>query len=73
MKSCVELFQEIMQREEEEAESINKPSGVFCWKDEKWKILKENKGGKVFCLFKDKEILTHSSDISRRPTLCQVQ
>lgn len=62
-----------MQREEVEAESINKPSGEFSWKDEKWKILKENKGGKGFCLFKDKEVLTHSSNISRMPTLSQAQ
>lgn len=58
-------------REEVEAESINKPSGEFCWKDEKWKILKKIKREKDFCLFKDKEVLTHSSNICRMPTGCQ--
>lgn len=54
VKTCLESFQERIQREEVEAESINNSSAEFCWKDEKWIILEENRGsreGRIFVLF----------------------
>ena len=44
VKTSLALFQERLQREEVEAESITNSSEEFCWKDDKGMILEENVG-----------------------------